>query len=146
MEELQRLGARRGGDGGSSGGGGKRKGSGRHQRSRGARGGWAGDELAHRLALQTMENYARSLRVRVSFVLCSMIVLLLLSCSRATRLYPVSARKLYLDARFIAKPHKNIKAVLYSSITTPQGWGQLLQPGVLLRVKSITDQEQKGLR
>lgn len=86
VEELQRLGARRGGDGGSSGGGGKRKGSGRHQRSRGARGGWAGDELAHRLALQTMENYARSLRVRVSFVL------LLLSCSRATRLYPISAR------------------------------------------------------
>lgn len=26
--------------------------------------GWEGDELAHRLALQTMENYAKSLRVR----------------------------------------------------------------------------------
>ncbi|CAB1117116.1 unnamed protein product [Ectocarpus sp. CCAP 1310/34] len=28
------------------------------------RGGWAGDELAHKLALQTMENYSRSLRAR----------------------------------------------------------------------------------
>lgn len=69
MEELQRLASRRGGssgrgnDGGGGAGGGKRKGNGRQQRGAGSRGGWAGDELAHKLALQTMENYARSLRV-----------------------------------------------------------------------------------
>lgn len=63
VEELQRLATRhRGGSsGGGDGGGDKRKG--RQQRGSGVRG-WEGDELAHRLALQTMENYARSLRVR----------------------------------------------------------------------------------
>lgn len=69
MEELQRLAARSGGgsrgNDGGGGGGGKRKGNDKQQRNSATRGGWAGDELAHRLALQTMENYARSLRVRL---------------------------------------------------------------------------------
>lgn len=50
VEELQRHKQK----GGSS------RGKQRDARSRG----WEGDELAHRLALQTMENYARSLRVK----------------------------------------------------------------------------------
>lgn len=73
VEELQRLSARRGGGGGSGGGGSgggpgtggdKHRNRGRQSRSSHSTSGWEGDDLAHRLALQTMENYARSLRVR----------------------------------------------------------------------------------
>lgn len=66
VEELQRLSARRRGMGGGGAGsrdpGGDKK-KGRQQRAADFRG-WEGDELAHRLVLQTLENYARSLRVR----------------------------------------------------------------------------------
>lgn len=65
IEELQRLSTRRGG--GSTDGGDKRKG--RQQRGSGSRG-WAGDDLSHRLALQTMDNYSRSLRVGATPRIC----------------------------------------------------------------------------
>lgn len=63
VEELQRQ-ASRGRVGGGDGvmGGDKRKAPNRRS-SVGFRG-WERDDLAHRLALQTMENYAKSLRVR----------------------------------------------------------------------------------
>lgn len=74
MEELQRLAARHGG---MDSGGDKKK---TRQRAAGVRG-WEGDELAHRLALQAMENYAKSLRVGIPIgsirfkrdVLCSLL-------------------------------------------------------------------------
>ena len=65
MEELQRQASRH------QSGHKHQKG---RQQQRGARSrGWEGDELAHRLALQTMDNYARSLRVGIS--VCVFIIL-----------------------------------------------------------------------
>lgn len=56
---MQRV-AARGGSGNGAGAGDKRK-----ARSRAAAGsrGWGGDEAAQQLALETIDNYARSLRV-----------------------------------------------------------------------------------